>query len=328
MTAPSCAILVPSWNGVRHLELLLPTLREAAHRYPGDVATVVVDNRSTEADVEWIRAHHPECDVVVAERNDFLFSLNAVAAERREDVIVVLNNDMRVEPDFLEPLVRHFADPDVFAAMARIMDWEGRVQTTGQRIMWTRHFWFYKAWRLEEPGPCYTVEASGGATAYRRAAFVELGGFDPLYRPGYYEDLDLSYRAWMRGWRSVFEPASVVYHRVSATFGAHFDAAARERRERFDAHLHRNEVLFIARNVGGARFLAGFLALLPLRTLRAALAGRRAQVRGVLAALPRLVAAIRGRRSRRAALGPDEIARRVREPLAPSAASASSGIAA
>ena len=315
MAERSCAILIPNWNGISHLQALLPSLREAARRYPGDTAVVVVDNRSTEPDVAWVREHFPEVEVEVAERNDYLFSLNPVAARRDEDIVIVLNNDMRVDPDFVEPLVRHFDDPDVFAVMARIMDWEGREQTTGQRVMWTRRCWFYKAWRMDVPGPCYSVEACGGASAYRRDRFVELGGFDSLFRPGYYEDLDISYRAWMRGWRVVFEPSSVVYHRVSATFNAHFDADARTRRERFETHLHRNEALFTMKNVGGASFLAGYLALLPVRALRGALAGRRAQARGLLAALPLLPRTLRARRQVRRALGPSEIAARVRAPL-------------
>jgi N-acetylglucosaminyl-diphospho-decaprenol L-rhamnosyltransferase len=314
---PSCAILIPNWNGIGHLALLLPSLREAARRYPGEVTTVVVDNRSTEPDVAWIREHHPECEVVVAERNDFLFSLNPVAAERREDVVVVLNNDMRVDPDFLEPLVRHFGDPSVFAVMSRIMDWEGVEQTTGQRLMHVRRFWFAKAWRMDIPSACYSLEACGGASAYRRDRFVALGGYDPLFRPGYYEDLDLSYRAWQRGWRVVFEPASVVYHRVSASFSAHFDPAAARRRERFDAHLRRNEALFTIKNVGTASFLAGYLGMLPVRIARAWLRGDRSTALGLARAVPSLGAALRARRGRPpGALSTAQIDEAVRAPLA------------
>jgi GT2 family glycosyltransferase len=315
VTSPSCAILIPNWNGIRHLEHLLPSLSAAAACYEGPVSVVVVDNRSSENDVTWIRERFPDVEVLVAERNDFLFSLNPVAESRTEDVLIVLNNDMRVEADFIAPLARHFADSRIFAVMARIMDWDGRERTNGQRVMWTRHCWFYKAWRMEEPGPCHSVEACGGASAYRRDRFVALGGFDPLFRPGYYEDLDLSYRAWMQGWRVVYEPASVVYHRVGASFNTHFGAGERERRERFDAHLYRNEALFTVKNVGGLLFLAGYLALLPIRVLRSMLAGRRAQARGLLAAVPLLARAMRARRRPRGAPRPAEIAARVLTPL-------------
>src|SRR5205807_3502308 len=58
----------------------------------------------------------------------------------------------------------------------------------------------------------------GGAAAWNRAKFVALDGFDSLYLPGYWEDLDLSWRGWKKGWRCVYEPSSVVYHAGGATF--------------------------------------------------------------------------------------------------------------
>jgi N-acetylglucosaminyl-diphospho-decaprenol L-rhamnosyltransferase len=251
---------------------------------------VVVDNRSTEPDVAMVRHDFPDVDVVVAARNDFLFSLNPVVAGCTEDVVVILNNDMRVDAGFMAPLVRHFADPAVFAATANVFDWDGSRRTTGQRRMALRHWWFYKWWDLTVTEPAYTLDAGGGCAAFRRDRFVALGGFDPLYRPGYYEDVDLSYRAWMRGWRTVFEPASIIYHREAATM------RDLTRESQFRALLARNHVLFTAKNVGGWGFLAGFLALAPWRVLRAALGADPATARGLLAATPRLPAALRARR--------------------------------
>lgn len=306
----SCAILVLNWNGIAHLEHLLPTLREAVRVAGGDVPIVVVDNRSTGGDVEWIGAHFPEVEVVVAPRNDYLFSLNDAVAARTEDVVVILNNDMRVAPDFLPPLLAHFEDPDVFAASALVLDWEGTRRTTGQRLISVRRFWVYREWRLDVDEPVYTLEGGGGCAAFDRRKFVALGGFDPLYRPGYFEDIDLSFRAWQRGWRSVFEPRSVIYHRVGATLAN--DPKAR----RLDRLLNRNLTLFTLKNVDGWGFLAGFLLLLPVRILRSLLRERDLAL-GVLAAAPRAGVALRSRlRAARSARRPtDAIAADLRRPL-------------
>jgi GT2 family glycosyltransferase len=297
MSAPSVAVLVLNWNGINHLRELLPSLREAVAATPFGVSVVVVDNRSTEPDVEYVRREFPDFEVEIAERNDFLFSLNPIVARRSEEVVVILNNDMRVEPDFLPPLVEHFAAPDVFAVMAKVMNWDGSEQTTGQRLVDLRRGWLYKSWNMSADVATYTVEAGGGCSAYRRSMFVELGGFDPLFRPGYYEDLDLSYRAWQYGWSSIFEPRSVIYHRIGGTL---YDPS---KKQRFETHLSRNQALFIAKNVGGAGFLAHFLAMLPVRIVRNRLAGNRAASAGLIAALPHLPRALRGRgrrgRSRR-----------------------------
>jgi GT2 family glycosyltransferase len=272
---------------------------------------VVVDNRSTEPDVAFVRREFPEMEVVVAERNDYLFSLNPIVASRPEEVVVVLNNDMRVEPDFLLPLLEHFRDPSVFGVSAKVYDWDGREETTGQRLIDLRHFWLYKHWVRGREGPCYTIEGGGGCTAYRRRMFAELGGFDPLFRPGYYEDFDLAYRGWTRGWRTVYEPRSVIYHRVGATL----QQSARE--EAFRAHLARNHALFTAKSVGGWSFLAGFLALLPVRIMRSWAAGDRANAVGLLRAIPHLPRAIGARLGAigRSALSAPAIVAALRQPV-------------
>lgn len=299
----SVAILVLNWNGIPHLELLIPTLRAAVARYGEAVPIVVVDNRSTKGDVEWLREHAPDVEVVVAERNDYLFSLNPVVAARPEDVVVILNNDMRVDADFLAPLIAHFADATVFGASARVLDWDGTRQTTGQRLMRIHHCWYYQWWDLAVRRPVYTLDAGGGCAAFRRSFFVALGGFDPLYRPAYFEDVDLSYRAWMRGWRTVFEPLSVIYHREGATL------QDPTRETRFRTLLARNQSLFTMKNVGEWGFLAGYLALIPWRIVRGFSRGDPYTARGLLAALPRAPRAIATRLTRRRpALSPRAIA--------------------
>jgi GT2 family glycosyltransferase len=231
----------------------------------------------------------PQVEVIVAERNDFLFSLNAIVAARAEEIVVILNNDMRFDPDFVDPLVAHMAAPDVFAVGARLLEWDGSRQQNAARRGWTTRGWFYKRWATEAVGAVHTLEAPGGASAYRRDMFVELGGFDPLYHPGYYEDFDLAYRAWARGWRCIHEPRSVIYHHESVTLT---DVLGDSRRAR--VHM-RNHLLFTAKNIGDARFLAQFLAMLPVRAARPLLRGDGSMARAVLDALPRLRRALRAR---------------------------------
>jgi GT2 family glycosyltransferase len=152
-----------------------------------------------------------------------------------------------------------------------------------------RNCWYYQWWDLDVQRPVYTLDAGGGCAAFRRTYFAELNGFDPLFRPGYFEDVDLSYRAWMRGWRIIFEPNSVIYHREGATL------QDRSRETRFRTLLARNQVLFTLKNVGGWLFVIGFLALAPIRAIR----GDRYTSRGLLRAAPRALRALLSRASRR-----------------------------
>ena len=171
-----------------------------------------------------------------------------------------------------------------------MMEWDGSRQQNAARRGWVSRGWFYKRWAPEVEGPAHTLEASGGAAAYRRSMYVELGGFDSLFRPGYFEDFDISWRAWARGWRCVYEPRSVVYHRESVTFTEVF---GNDRRARI--HM-RNHLLFTVKNIGGLGFVALFFALLPIRAIRPLLRGDASMARAFVDALPRFAAALRARR--------------------------------
>lgn len=282
-----CCVLVLTYNGRKHLELCMPSLMEAAARVPGGCPVIVADNRSTDDSLEWLRREYPQAEIRVASRNDYLFSLNEVAREREEEIVVILNNDMHFDRDFIVAMLPHFDDPGIFAVTARVMDWDGQRQTTGQRVGEIRNAWFYKSWNMEVSAACETLDAGGGCAGFRTRPFNELGGFDPLYRPAYWEDTDLSYRARRRGWKIIYEPASVIYHRVGATLDE-----TEGGRPSVTRLIRRNEVLFAVRNVGGWGFVISFLTLLPVRMVRNALAGNHAMWRGALRALPKIPAAL------------------------------------
>ena len=288
----TCCLMVLNYNGRQHLDDCFSTLLVAAGRSRHDCRVVCVDNRSTEPDVAYMRERFPEVEVIIAAANDFLFSLNPIVAGRSEDIVVILNNDMRFDPDFVDPLIAHFDDPELFAAASQLMNWDGATRQNAARRGWVHNAWFYKGWRGDGRGPAASIEAPGGASAYHRQRFVELGGFDPIFRPGYYEDLDLSFRAWLRGWGTVFEPQSIIYHKEGVTMDDVFGT------RRISRVHFRNHVLFTVRNIGGLLFLLAFLALLPIRAIRPALHGDLLPFRGIFAAIRRLPAALRARRLR------------------------------
>lgn len=234
----SVCLAVLTYNGVRHLEHLLPSLREAVAVYGRPCPVVVLDNRSPDGDAEWTRRAHPWCEVVEAPANDFLFSYNWLCERRGEDVVIFLNNDLRADPGFIAPLMRHFERPEVFAVAACCKSWDGMEHQTGPAVPHLHRGWFSVTFdtRRQEAGP--TFFAGGGYAAVDRKKFLEIGGFDRLFFPAYGEDLDLSFRAWARGWESWYEPASVLYHRENGSFG---DTAR--------GHIARAQLLFQWRNL-------------------------------------------------------------------------------
>ena len=211
----SVCLAILNYNGARHLAELLPTALDAARGRP----VVVLDNCSTEDDIRWIRKHFPAVETAVAPANDFLFSYNWLLSCRNEDVVVLLNNDVRLERDFLPPLLRHLEARDVFAACSTSRDWDDAEFTCGPARLRSHHGLYYWSYDTDRQELEHTLFASAGFAAVDRRKFVELGGFNPLFRPAYCEDFDLCFRAWRRGWRCVFEPASVVYHRENGSWG-------------------------------------------------------------------------------------------------------------
>jgi GT2 family glycosyltransferase/glycosyltransferase involved in cell wall biosynthesis len=244
-TPPGASIIIPNWNGKDLLEKFLPSVIAAAG--PSD-ELIVVDNASVDGSAEFVRQHFPQVRVLEMPRNlGFGGGCNAGAHAARNPVVVMLNNDMRVEPDFVRTLLDGFTDPLVFAVSAQIFfsDPARRREETGLTAGWFAKGFFRVRHDIEERVqqlyPAFY--AGGGSSAYDREKFLELGGFDSLFEPFYLEDTDLSYNAWKRGWKVVYQPGSRVYHEHRGTIGKHFPPQA------IQAFLQKNYVLMVWKNV-------------------------------------------------------------------------------
>jgi GT2 family glycosyltransferase len=216
----SVCLAILNYNGIGHLQYLLPSVCEAAEDYSGDCSVLVLDNRSTQPDIEWVKKKFPSVKVVLAPKNDYFFSYNWLLPGLSEDIVVLLNNDMRVKKDFLLPLVKHLESLDVFAASACSYDWDGTRITTGPVELVFKDGFYGWPFNLSRQETAHTLFCSGACMAVDRKKFLELGGFNQLFYPAYCEDLEICFRAWRRGWRCVYEPSSVVWHREQASWSA------------------------------------------------------------------------------------------------------------
>ena len=224
--AARVAVVVLSWNGRDDTLRCLSSLAQVEY---ARLDVVVVDNGSSDGSAEAVEAGFPDAVVIRTGRNaGFSGGVNAgiaAALERGADAVLLLNNDMVVEPGFLAPLVRASLQPGVAAACSQILfaDVPDRVWYAGasfhpRRGHHGRNIGFGKA-PLPATSPTYKVDcACGGAMLITRDAVEEIGLFDEeLF--AYREDLDWSLRARERGRSVVVVPASVVRHRVSASTG-------------------------------------------------------------------------------------------------------------
>src|SRR5690349_11176948 len=254
----AASVVIPNWNGRDLLEKYLPSIVEAlAGNRRNEI--VVVDNGSSDGSVELIRERFPQVTLLALPTNlGFGGGSNAGFQAAKNDIVVLLNSDMRVAPDFLAPLLEGFRDPEVFAVSCQIFFSDPRKlrEETGL----TQGWWEDGGLRVRhrnDPGvtdlfPCFY--GGGGSCAFDRRKFLELGGFDPLLEPFYLEDTDLGYLAWKRGWKVYYQPRSVVYHEHRGTIGKRF------RDDQIQAVLKKNFLLFCWKNIHewrrlGAHFL-------------------------------------------------------------------------
>jgi GT2 family glycosyltransferase len=243
----AASVVIPNWNGRDLLEKYIPSVIEALS---GNVENeiVVVDNGSEDGSAQFLRERFPQVRVLALDRNlGFGGGSNEGFRAAKNDIVVLLNSDMRVERDFLAPLLEGFTDEAVFSVACQIFfsDPSKLREETGLTQSW----WENGALRVrhrDDPAiqslyPC--AYGGGGSCAFDRRKFLELGGFDELLAPFYLEDTDVGYMAWKRGWKVLYEPRSVVYHEHRGTIGKKFSAA------QIDRVLKKNFALFCWKNI-------------------------------------------------------------------------------
>ena len=241
------SILIPNWNGRDLLEKYLPSVVAAIENHPGS-EVIVVDNGSSDGSVAFVQEHFPTVRLLPLKENlGFGGGSNAGFRAASNDVVVLLNSDMRVEPDFLQPLLDGFTDAKVFSVSCQIFfsDPTKFRQETGLTESWWSQGMLRVRHRNDEKinglYPC--AYGGGGSCAFDRAKFLELGGFDEILAPFYLEDTDLGYMAWKRGWKTMYQPASVVYHEHRGTIGKKFSEAY------IQGVLKKNFLLFTWKNI-------------------------------------------------------------------------------
>ncbi|MGE5648484.1 MAG: glycosyltransferase [Acidobacteriota bacterium] len=297
----AASVVIPNWNGRDLLEKYLPSVIAAIDGNPAN-EVIVVDNGSEDGSAAFVRENFPEVRLLALDKNlGFGGGSNAGFRAAANDIVVLLNSDMRVDRGFLAPLLEGFRDPRVFAVTCQIFlsDPERKREETGL----TQAAWREGALRVRhridpevrEPFPCFY--AGGGSSAFDRRKFLELGGFDPLLAPFYLEDTDLGYMAWKRGWQVLYQPRSIVYHEHRGTIGRHFSAA------RIAAVYKKNFVLFAWKNIHEGRRLASHFVFALADVLLSAVFGdapTRGNAAGLWRAFMQLPQALRSRRRARA----------------------------
>lgn len=216
------SIVIPNWNGAHLLPGCLESLRRQT--FP-DFVVYVVDNGSADNSRELLASRYPEVRILAHGSNlGFSAAINTGIAADDSAYVVALNNDTEIDAGWLAALVdamdRH---PETGLATSRILDFKDRsiIDTVGDGYSLSGLSYKIGS-RCRDEGvetqPFEVFGASGCAAIYRRRMFEEIGVFDVDFF-AYMEDVDLSIRARLAGYRCLSVPGAVVYHMGSASTG-------------------------------------------------------------------------------------------------------------
>jgi GT2 family glycosyltransferase len=242
------SIVIPTWKGQRLLESYLPSVIEAADSYRdsrgANTEIIVVEDAGGDGTVAWLRSRYGDRVVAVEhERNQgFCAACQTGFLHARFPIVLLLNNDVRLAADCIAPMIAHFKDPGIFAVTGKMFNQKGDVFCNGGKIAkFRRGMWSsYLNYDAPVSGSCTSLlsfAAIGAFSAYDREKFLAIGGFDPL--TAMFEDIEISYRAWKRGWVIRYEPRSVAYHDASQTMKRRYKRRSLEmlsRRSRIVMH--------------------------------------------------------------------------------------------
>ena len=213
------SIVIPNYNGQKLLQDNLPSIIAALKFWGREYELIVVDDCSTDGSCQLIAEQFPQVKLIINTHNlGFSKTCNAGMAIVTHPVALCINNDVMVDANLILPLLKHFYDDDVFAVTPTIMaEREGRNQGV---VVGLYGNGFIKGGFAEIKDIHDTREnlyAIGACVAYNMEKFRALGGYSEIYTPYLFEDVDISYRAWKRGWKSIYEPGTTVHHLSSAT---------------------------------------------------------------------------------------------------------------
>lgn len=222
MAAPFFSVIIPNYNGRRFLPTLLTALRQQTFR---DFEVLLADDASSDDSVAFVESHYPEVRLLLNRRNEgFARTCNMGADAAYGRLVVLLNNDTEPEPTWLAELAKAVcANPQAAVITSKLLlfDERQKLHTTGDLlgpdgIPHNRGVWEIDDGQYDDDPLIFS--GSGGASAFRKEVWQQLGGFDEEFWM-YLEDVDFGFRAQLLGWGAVFAPAARVYHHVSATGG-------------------------------------------------------------------------------------------------------------
>ena len=221
-TFPDISVSIVNLNGEKYLKECLGSLKEL--NYPQDkLEIIVVDNGSTDSSLDIIKKDYPQVKLIENSKNmGFAYANNQAAKAASGEYIAFLNNDTRVDKNWLIELLRPiYKDNEIVVSGSKVLSIDGKkIDFVGGMINFEgKGFQIDYGIAIENDNYDkyrFLPFVNGGAMMIAKRVFIEADGFDEDFF-AYYEDVDLGWRLWVLGYKVVFSPKSIVYHHHHGT---------------------------------------------------------------------------------------------------------------
>ena|SRR5271157_1333892 len=222
MENPLISLIILNWNGKECIDECLESVIKTEYK---NIEIIVVDNGSTDDSLQRITKHPKVTLITLKENIGYAAGNNAGFRQAKGDFIATINNDVIVEPHWLkQPLEFLKKDPLIGIIACRQMKYDFRDTIDCLYAYPVHSLLFYPMGNgkkfsqkklYSQPG--FVIAAGGAAAIYRKELLDSLSGFDESYY-SYHEESDLCMRAFLNGWKCVYAPEAIVYHKGSYSF--------------------------------------------------------------------------------------------------------------
>ncbi|MCR5369595.1 MAG: glycosyltransferase family 2 protein [Clostridium sp.] len=225
----STTVVIPNYNGLEYLKACLCSLERQTRQ---DFLTLIIDNGSTDGSAEWLAGYEKGRDrirtILLPENTGFSGAVNLGIRESRTPYVILLNNDVTAEPQYVEELVKMISRSErIFSVSAKMIQMYHPDLMDDAGDMYSVLGWAFqrgvgrKVHLYRRPAEVFS--ACAGAGIYRRKVFDEIGFFDEMHF-AYLEDIDVGYRAKIHGYHNMYAPRARVLHVGSGTSGSKYNA--------------------------------------------------------------------------------------------------------
>jgi len=232
MAYQAISVILPNYNGTGLLRRNLPSLIEALETTGVDHEIIVVDDCSSDDSVAMLQAEFPQVRLVVNEKNlGFSATCNRGVHAAVHPLLCIVNTDVTFTRDYFQKALPYFADPAMFAVKGAIInyrnDFDDILNTESTSLLYYKRGFLRFNQRVEPRPETFTGKVDGQFVLLGccfvcdREKMLELGGFDEIFSPFYWEDADLAIRALRRGFHLAYEPECKVFHQTSSTIASY-----------------------------------------------------------------------------------------------------------